>query len=266
MPSHARLKLGFDENVDNSCYQTASMVALFLFPSQHVDRLLRQRRARSRHRSAEERRAQEFLQTTAQQLSERRGQLSTQRFLELRQLLSSISYAEQFAQDGPNDAAEWIDTMLRLLAVPTLLPLSHMLHICIAPRQSVQSALDNHLAQCPALPQTPPLLLLNLQRNARKTRSGLYISENYRIQLNSELSVSVRGRIRRFSLRSVIAMNRYRTHYLVYVRDRHDNWFLFSDINGEYQRLPQINLDAEPLTQQHISMLCNAHLLVYEPC
>lgn len=268
MPNHR--KIGFDENIANSCYQTASFVSLFLYPSKPIRRCLRQRSTRLKEKTSLERQAGDFLRQQAEYLGERQGQLSTRSFLRIRDHLCPIDYVQDFSGSGPNDIAEWTEAMLRLLNVPKLLHMrpvqqesTYILNVPIAAQQSVQQAVDNYFAlNNPSLSQTPPLLLINLQRSARKTRLGNWITNNYRISLTSSLKLSVRQKQPLFNLASVVVMDRDRSHYAAYISDSRD-WFYFSDIGGVYQKVT-VCPDQRPVSNRHhISMLCNAHLLVY---
>lgn len=268
------IKLGFDSNVENSCYQTASMVALFLFPNPYLQRVLKRRKASLHRLSPEKKRANEFLISTAIELNQQTHQLSTFEFLDLRKHLKQIPEAQDFSTNSPNDIVEWLEQLFEILQFPAFLQFKpnqayYIVNLFLSVGQSVQSALniywqDNRIV----LKNRPPLLVLYIQRepvrsSSNSSRGGQLITKNYRISIQPDLQVENQ---RSFQLCSIITMNRQRNHYCCYVRDpRSDQWFFFSDIGGEFKMIPDFDLTDERPSKHVISVLCNAHVLIYSP-
>ena len=266
MPS----RIGFDGNRENSCYQTASFVSLFLFPSPHIKRLLNTRTARLRNRSTAENSARRFLINEIDKIKDGQ-QISVEGFLRLRNFLKDVPYAKEFSTSSQNDAAEWLEAMLQVLGQSSLICLSPnnqkslILNLPIQANQSIQSAFEQSETH---FSTPPPLLLINLQRPIKTTKLGSVVSRNDPVRIDPWIKISVGPKTIEFSLSSAIVMNPARNHYSAYVQRPDDKqWFFLSDINGLCQQLsPKFQegiLNSSSL--KHQSLRRNAHLLIYVP-
>lgn len=266
----SRLKLGFDQNLDNSCYLTSTMAALFLSPSKLLQRFINRRQTRQKNLRHQQL-ARMHLLDTARNLASQEGQLSTEYLLAVREHLRQLDFAQQFSTQGPNDAVEWLEILFKIIDLPPLLNFagksgqSHILNLPVGIGQSLQQCLDEILADQRLL-FAPGLLLINVQRLIKQTRQGSVVTQNYRIQIEQELSFSIRTRSQTYQLQSIVTMNQRRDHYCAYVwHHKRNRWLFLSDIGGQCQELPASftpNL-SESSSKQTVSISCNAHFLVY---
>jgi hypothetical protein len=260
------LKLGFDANIRNSCYQTASMVALFSFPSRFIHRRLYLRKRQKQIHFAK---AKDLLLATAQQLARADQQLSTLTFLQVRQELADVPCTWQFSTSDPNDAAEWIQNLLTIMDFPEFLVWrphmsSHILSIGVKPLQRVQVALDSVLLEHNLqFTQQPPLVILNIQREL-VWHEGRMQTQAYKVRLDSRIRLKVKTREHVYVLSSVIVMNEERNHYATYLRKPFTRqWFFFSDIGGEFRAL-QPNFALESMKSvDSLFIARHAHVLIY---
>lgn len=244
------------------------MAALFLCPSKLLHRFIN-RRQKSQTNARYQQLARLHLLDTARNLSAQEGQLSTEYLLAVREHLSQLDFAQRFSTHQPNDAVEWLEILFKIIDLPPLLSFaggqSHILNLPVGVGQSVQHCLGDILVDQKLL-FAPALLLINVQRLIKPTRRGSVVTQNYRIQIDQELSLPIRTRSHSYKLQSIVTMNQRRDHYCAYVwHPKRNRWLFLNDIDGQCQELPASftpNL-AVGSSKQTISISCNVHFLVY---